>query len=90
MALVMVVYLIHLTPLLVAKYLTNTAGLWERWHGPSNVRSVFGTLVEVGLTCAAVTVPILVPALTAAWGTRGYRLILEMRTDSPGTNVKRD
>jgi hypothetical protein len=87
MALVMVIYVVHLAPLLVVNYLNNTAGLWERQRGPGNV---LAGLVEVVLVLAAVTVPILVPALVAAWAVRGYRLKLVHGTDAPGQKPSRD
>jgi hypothetical protein len=94
MALVMVIYVVHLAPLLVVNYLNNTAGLWERQQGPGNAVAVFGVvgsrLVEVVLLLAAVTMPILVPALAAAWAARGYRLSLVKGTDAPGQKPSGD
>jgi hypothetical protein len=85
LALVLALYLGHLTPVLVFKYLDNTAGLWDRRRVAGNISVGFAVVRSV-LHLAAVTAPILIPALIAAWATRGKRLRLEKRTDLPGGN----
>jgi hypothetical protein len=67
-----------LAPVLFMSYIGDTAGLWVR--PGQNVPAVmfFGLrrieLIEGLVVCAAVTPLILVPALLAAWMTRGHRL----------------
>jgi hypothetical protein len=89
MALVLVVYLAHLTPVLVYQYLNSTSGLWQPPQAPDSVTAVF-VAARLLLHFGAVTAPILAPALVAAWATRGYRLSLEKGTDGPMSNESRN
>jgi hypothetical protein len=79
MALVVLVYLVHLRPDLVSKYF-NTA--WRRLGE--------NRLLGVLLIWLAVSVPILVPALFMGWVTRGYRLKLTTRIDGQSEVASRD
>jgi hypothetical protein len=80
MALIFLVYLVHLRPDLVYGYMRNTAGLYG---GGSR-------LVDVLLFWLAISVPILVPALFAGWATRGYRLKLTTSIDDQSEFASRD
>jgi hypothetical protein len=79
-ALVFLVYLVHLRLDLVDEYVLNTAGRL----GGGNI------LVKVFLGWLAVSVSILVPALFVGWATRGYRLKLTTRIDGLSEVASRD
>jgi hypothetical protein len=79
-SILLLVVIADVAPVLFMSYIGDTAGLWVRPGQNVPAVSFFGLgrieLIECLVVCAAVTPLILVPALLAAWMTRGYRLIL--------------
>jgi hypothetical protein len=77
-SILLLVMIADLAPVLFMSYIGDTAGLWVRPGQNVPAVSFFGLgrikLIEGLVVCAAVTPLILVPALVAAWMTRGYRL----------------
>lgn len=80
MTLVVLVYLVHLSPDLVYRHYLNTV---MRLGGDNR-------LVGALLIWLAFNVPILIPALIAGWASGGYRLKLTTRIDGQGEVASRD
>jgi hypothetical protein len=71
-AMLLMVAIANLAPKLFFAYLSNTAGLGLRPNPNSIPAFGFG----IGRTTLALTLPLLIPALVAAWMTRGHHLKL--------------
>jgi hypothetical protein len=78
MALIFFVYLFHLRPVIVYKYMLST--VVRRGDG--------NPLVDVFLHWLGINVPILVPALFAGWAARGYRLRLTKNAEVSPTTAR--
>ena len=85
-ATLLIVTIAALAPRLLMAYISKTAGLWIRPGQNFPAVCLFGAggidWIEALLVCGAVTPPLLVPALLAAWVTRDYRLKLSKAPDA--------
>ena len=85
-AILVLIAVVDLAPSLFITYISDTAGIWVRpgQNFPAVMRFGLGRidLIDAVVVCLAVTPLLLVPALIAAWLTRGYRLELLKRPEA--------